>query len=375
MRDRKPQKRILVLRYRFIGDTILTVPFLRNLRRAEPAAYIAWVVAPGSAEVISGTPYVDELIYWDPVTIHADSHGGHRSWRDKLAFIKELRAKHFDKAYVLKRSFSSALMALLSGAGERIGFATEGRSVLLTKSVPYNSAQHEVRSFLDLLAADGIAIEDDYLESWNTPEEMDEAEKLLSATGATQSQFLAIHPFGAIFEKTWPMERFALVASALNKQLGLVPVILGAKGDLKEFERSRHLFPEGSRHLVGSCNIRVTQAILRRSTFFLGNDSGIMHLAAAAGIPLLALYGPTSPARFGPWGANTHVIYGNFPCSPCRQKYFTECEPAAEGRPACIDSISVESVIEKMIHLIQQQATLSASNETSVNYDNKLPSR
>ena len=74
-------KRILVLRYRFLGDTILTVPFLRNLRRAEPEAYIAWVVAPGSAEVIKGIPYVDELISWDPPTIHADSRGTHRTWR------------------------------------------------------------------------------------------------------------------------------------------------------------------------------------------------------------------------------------------------------------------------------------------------------
>src|SRR6266540_1152238 len=123
---KKEQKRILVLRYRFIGDTILTVPFLHNLRRAEPDAYIAWVVAPGSSEIIKGIPYVDELIYWDPVTIHADSRGTHRTWGEKLAFVKELRARRFQKVYVLKRSLSSAIMAFLSGASERIGFATEG---------------------------------------------------------------------------------------------------------------------------------------------------------------------------------------------------------------------------------------------------------
>ena len=345
MANEKQRRRILVLRYRFIGDTILTVPFLRNLRRAEPDAYIAWIVAPGSSEVVNGIPYIDELIYWDPTTIHADSRGGHRTWREKLAFVRQLRARHFDTAYVLKRSFSSALMALFSGARKRIGFSTEGRSLLLTRAVPYRSDQHEVLSFLDVLAADGIQIEDDYLESWITQQETEEAEKLLAAAGSGNSRLLAIHPFGSIYEKTWPIERFAKVAAKLQDQFGLKPVILGAKGDLAGFEKSRNLFPEGSCDLVGKCNIRVTQAVLRQSAFFLGNDSGIMHLAAAAGLPLVAIFGPTSPTRFGPWGERTQIVYSKFHCSPCRQKYFTECEATASGRPACIDSISFDDVL------------------------------
>ena len=348
-------KNILVLRYRFIGDTILTVPFLRNLRYAEPDAHIAWVVAPGSSEVVSGIPYVNELIYWDPTTIHADSRGGHRTWRDKLAFIRELRSRRFDKVYVLKRSFSSALMAFFSGARQRIGFATEGRGFLLTRSIPYRPEQHEVLSFLDILTADGISINDDYLESWVTPQEADDAEKVLSSMGAGQSNLLAIHPFGSIYEKTWPIERFARVATLLQTQFALTPVILGGKGDVKAFERSRHLFPSATCNLVGKCNIRTTQAVLYRSTLFLGNDSGIMHLAAAAGLPLVAVFGPTSPTRFGPWGEKAHVVYSKFPCSPCRQKYFTECEPAAYSRPACINAISIDEVLDLCMSLLNKQ--------------------
>ena len=355
MPHKKSLKKILVLRYRFIGDTILTVPFLRNLRRAEPDAYIAWVVAPGSSEVVQGIPYVDELIFWDPVTIHADSRGTHKTFGDKLGFIHDLRARHFDKVYILKRSFGSALIGYLSGARKRIGFATEGRSFLLTRSVPYRSEQHEVLSFLDVLKADGIPVEDDYLESWVTPQETDDAEKLLAATGADKSRLLAIHPFGSIYEKTWPIERFAETATKLQKQFGLKPVILGAKGDLPGFVKFRHLFPDDSCDLVGKCGIRITQAVLHKSTFFLGNDSGVMHLAAAAGLPLLALYGPTSPARFGPWGGKTAVIYSDFHCSPCRQKYFTECKAAAGGKPACIDSITVETVVAECSRILTSE--------------------
>jgi heptosyltransferase-2 len=94
-------------------------------------------------------------------------------------------------------------------------------------------------------------------------------------------------------------------------------------------------------------------ALLNNFTaLFLGNDSGVMHLAAAAGVPLAALFGPTSPVRFGPWGARTEVVYSSFPCSPCRQKYFTECEPAPSGKPACIDCITVERVVETCVRLL-----------------------
>lgn len=358
MKSENSSKKILVLRYRFIGDTILTVPFMRNLRRAEPDAYIAWVVAPGSAEVVNGIPYVDELIFWDPVTIHADSRGTHKTVREKISFIRDLRARKFDKVYVLKRSFSSALMALFSGAPQRIGFNTEGRGLLLTKLVPYKSEQHEVVSFLDLLTADGIPVRDNYLESWTTATEAEEAERILATAGAKKTALLAIHPFGSIYEKTWPIDRFAKVAATLQEQFGLLPVILGAKGDLPGFESSRHLFPESSCDLVGECNLRVTQAILRRSTFFLGNDSGVMHLAAAAGLPLVALFGPTSPARFGPWGEKTKAVYTSFPCSPCRQKYFTECTPAGDGRPACVDSITVEQVVKECVKILKIESQL-----------------
>lgn len=345
---------ILVLRYRFIGDTILTVPFLRNLRRAEPEAYIAWVVAPGSAEVVKGIPYVDELVYWDPPTIHADSRGVHRTLREKLGFVRQLREKRFDKVYVLKRSLSSAVMARLSGAPERIGFATEGRALLLTKGVPYRPEQHEVLSFLDVLRADNVPVVDDYLESWVTPEEEGEAAALLADRGASGRDLLALHPFGSIWEKTWPMERFAEVASLLAARYGMLPVILGARGDRADFERHSRLFPDESCDLVGRCGIRTTIAVLKRSTFFIGNDSGVMHLAASAGLPLVAVFGPTSPARFGPWGEHARVVYSRFPCSPCRQKYFTECDPAEGGRPACIASIPVEEVFEACCALMDK---------------------
>jgi heptosyltransferase II len=357
----KTRKKILVLRYRFIGDTILTVPFLRNLRRAEPDALIVWVVAPGSSDVVRLIPYVDELLYWDPVTIHADSRGAHRTLRAKIAFIRDLRSRSFDKVYVLKRSFSSAIMAALTGAPERIGFDTENRAFLLTKTLPYRPQQHEVLSFLDVLRADGVPVIDDYLESWLSGDEMKAARDILFSAGWNEGKpLLAIHPFGSIEEKTWPIERFAEVAATAVARFGFTTVLLGGPGDREFFARHSRLFPAGSIDCVGRCGVRVSMAILKLSAFFLGNDSGVMHLAAAAGIPVLGLFGPTSPTRFGPWGEKSRVIYGKFPCSPCRQKYFTECAPAESGKPACIDSIGVSDVLAEMESMVTSIAVREA---------------
>jgi len=348
------KKRILVLRYRFIGDTILTVPFLRNLRSAEPDAHIAWVVAPGSSEVVKGIPYIDELIYWDPVTIHADSRGTHKTLRDKVRFISGLSSQKFDKVYVLKRSFSSALIAVLSGARERIGFDTEGRGFLLTKRVPYRHDQHEVQNFLDVLRADGVAVTDDHLELWTTPEEEAAAAKLLADAGIPASKDLvALHPFASNPHRGWPFENFAALAASLQAE-GFVTLVLGAPGDRTAFEAVRDLFGQHTIDLVGSCKLRVTMALLKRCALFVGNDSGIMHLAAAANIPMVALFGPQSPLKFGPWSAQAKVIYRDFPCSPCKQKFFTECEPTPRMRPACVEAITVDDVFHEIMQLVNK---------------------
>lgn len=350
------RKRILVLRYRFIGDTILTVPFLRNLRRAEPSAHIAWVVAPGSADVIQGIPYVDELIYWDPVTIHADSRGTHRTLAAKIAFIGELRAKRFDKVYVLKRSLSSAVIAWLTGAPARVGFDTEGRGFLLTKRVPYRHDRHEVRNFLDVLRADGLKVDDDHLEAWLSPEEKHFAEEYLAARGVPPDEpLMALHPFAANRTRGWHEDTFIEVANRLQCLHGGRIILFGGgrDGEAADYMRAR-ISPEPVT-AVGSTTLRQTMALLARCRLLVCNDSGIMHLGAALGVPLVAIFGPQSPVKFGPWGGNCRVVYSGFPCSPCRQKFFTECRPSPRGKPECVESITFQRVLDEAETLLREQ--------------------
>ncbi len=346
-------KKILVLRYRFIGDTILTVPFLRNLRYAEPEAFIVWVVAPGSSEVVAGIPYVDELIYWDPVTIHADSRGTHKTFADKFAFIIRLRALKFDKVYVLKRSLGSAIMAFLSGAAERVGFATEGRSFLLTKKVPYRHDQHEVQNFLDVLRYDDVPVIDDHLEAWLSGEENQFAEKFFSDAGIKDSDTLiGIHPFAANPPRAWHLDNFIDLANYLQNELNCRIVFFGGSRDVEAITCITSQLLPPPVLAIGGTTLRQSMALIKRLKLLVCNDSGIMHLAASLQVPLVALFGPQSPLKFGPWGENSRVVYSKFHCSPCKQKFFTECEPSLRGKPECLESITVAQVIAEVAAVI-----------------------
>lgn len=337
---------ILVLRYRFIGDTLLTVPFLRNLRRAHPGARIDMVVAPYSSDVLIGTPYVDEFIVYDPPTVHADSSGQHRSFGDKARFIGSLREKGYDRAYVLKRSFSSAVIALLSGARERIGFDTEKRGFLLTKKVPYRHDRHEIQNFLSILAADGIPVTDDYLEAWLSEDEIFRASRFLAESGIGEDQkVVGIHPFTANMRRAWHEDNFIDLANHIQHKQGARVIIFGGKREIplgKTFEERIDPPPIVA---VGKTSLRESMALLSRCALLVCNDSGIMHLAAALHVPLIALFGPQSPVKFGPWGDDCTVVYKHFDCSPCQQKFFTECDPSERMKPMCMETITTEEVI------------------------------
>ncbi|MBE0602301.1 MAG: glycosyltransferase family 9 protein, partial [Deltaproteobacteria bacterium] len=261
---------LLVLRYRFIGDTILTVPFLRNLRRAYPQARIDMVVAPYSSDVLIGTPYVDDFIVYDPPTIHADSGGRHRTFLSKVRFVADLRKRRYDKAYVLKRSLSSAVIAFLSGAPERIGFDTESRGFLLTKRVPYRRDQHEVCNFLDVLRADGVPIVDDHMEAWLSKDEIAFADGFLADRGhADGTRLVGIHPFTADRNRAWHEDDFIAVANALQEKHGVRILLFGGKRDEPLAAYIGDRIRPGPISAVGRTDLRQTMALLSRCSLLL----------------------------------------------------------------------------------------------------------
>ena len=233
------------MRYRFIGDTILTVPFLRNLRRNYPDAQIDMLVAPVSGEVIANCPYVDNFIFFDTTKKHRYENSDKKK-KNFLYYVKLLRKEKYDKAYVLKRSFSSALLAFLAGIKKRIGFDTEGRGFLLTNRIKYNQ-KHEVDCFLDVLREDGLVVKDNYLENWVDEKALDKVEKEFENYSGKKK--ILVHATSGNVKKEWDEKKFAEIIEYISNEKDAIPVFSGTLKDSEKYERILSLIKEDLKNL------------------------------------------------------------------------------------------------------------------------------
>lgn len=358
-------KRILVIRYRFIGDTILTVPFLRNLRKAYPDAQIDVLVGPQSGEVLEGCPYIDKLIVFDTTRFHKYDRGAGEK-KSFWSYVFNLRKERYDTAFVLKRSWSSAFLALLIGARNRIGYATEGRQIILTDSIKHDPDMHEVDSTLTVLECAGIPIVDRYLESWVSDDEQKKIESLTRfETEAAGQKRVLIHAAAAHPDKLYPIESWVEIVKLLAAQ-HFLPVFTGAEQDVETYRKLEELSGIKALNLTGKLSLRLSLALYSNLDLAICTDSGPAHLAAAAGIPTIALFGPTDPVRWRPYTAlaskriqssmdektqllcdNEALYLEDLPCRPCN--YHKTCI----DRP-CLKDLSPETVVNRALSLLQR---------------------
>ncbi len=305
-------QRILVLRYRFIGDTVLLIPFLRNLRHAFPKAVIDVLVAPNSGEVLTHCPYINSLIYFDTTRKHRYESGESARPKSFWSYVQLLKEKNYDTAFVLKRSFSSAVLAFLAGIPNRIGFDTEWRGALLTDKFPYDKEQHESDCFLDSLRAVEIPVEipveEFSLEAFLSTDDKQKAELLLTEhlTPAQLSQpKLLIHLTASNEDKCLPKNFWQQLVPWLLEQF---PVTLHCVGASMDGPAYNQLFSSlSSDHQArfynwcGETSLLESQALIAQLSGVIGVDSGTLHMAAAVNVPVIALYNNASSQHLAKW--------------------------------------------------------------------------
>jgi len=299
--------RILVIRYRFIGDTVLAIPCLRNLRQAFPNAKIDVLSEPVSGDTLALCPYKDELLFYAPRLKGAKKRTA-KFPTSLLAAAKFLRARKYDRCYILRRSFSSAILPLLAGIPHRVGFATEGRSWLLQRSAPY-ADKHEVECFLDVLRADGIPVTDTSNENWSDP--------------ATDQRVAAGLPVGnyprvficakSVFPlKDWSPERFAQLVTWLVNERGCEIHLCDSPGNSSYYDEIRAALPAPlARDWIDwskKLSISESNSLFRRMDLAIGIDTGLLHLAASFHVPVVALFGPLEPWRWHPWDTKHTIV-------------------------------------------------------------------
>lgn len=359
----KPRQRILVLRYRFIGDTLLTVPFLRNLRAAYPEARIDMLVAPNSGELLRDCPYVDNLIYFDTTRKHRYENptDGTSPRRTFWSYVRQLRENHYDTAFVLKRSFSSAALAFLAGIPERIGFNAEGRGFLLTTRVPYPIERHEIDCFLDVLTAAGLPVLDRHLESWWREPETAAAAYLLEdtqgleplaetewdpvfATTRKPLRDVVLHFTSSNPAKQWPLTQCLELTTWLLEKTSCRIHSVGAPGDRPIYDAIQRQLPPALAarfHIhCGRLNLLESMAFLKQMDLMVGVDSGTLHMAAAVHVPVIALFGPMDERKWQPPGSE--IVTNPVSCRPCHLA--TPCRHAF----ICMQNLQIDAVIEKI---------------------------
>lgn len=360
-------QRILVLRLDAIGDVILTTPFLRELRRNFHNAYISLVVNHRAYDLVKLCPYVSEVIACRDLGV-INKADPLRNYLLTIWFAFEyLRGRRFELVLIPRWDidwYNATLLAYLSGAKIRVGYSekvypgkalqNKGFDSFLTHPIDIRELKHEVERNLDVLRFLGLKVLDDSLELWTSEEDEDFAESFLVKSGIKREFLIAVAPGASWLRKRWPIERFLEVCRWILKHCNAKFLVLGGKG-----EEELGIFLEENLkgnviNLVSKITLRQAVALLKRTKLFIGNDSSPMHMAAACGVPIVAIFchpkggnpnAPNSPFRFGPWKAKNIVLQPEEPTPPC----VDECR---ENKAHCILGVRVDQVISAVSSLL-----------------------
>ncbi len=345
--------KILIRATNWVGDAILALPALRAVRKRFPDAEIAIVARPYVADIYRDQEICNQLIPYDPKGLHAGFFG-----RERLA--AELRAQKFDVALLLQNAFDAAWLAWRSNIPERIGYARDARSFLLTKAVPLprqgEIPAHEKFYYLELLRRAGWldSLQDETFIGLHVPEaKRRSADEFLCKLGARQGAPRIAIGAGASYgsAKCWPPSRFAEVANRLQSEADADVILLGTAAEANVSTAISAEMHQPPIDLTGKTAIADLPALLSQCYLFIGNDSGAMHVAAAVGLPVVAVFGPTDPLGTSPVTHRCSIVQQKPYCSPC---FLRRC-PTDHRCMTAITAGMVEAATKPWLSSIQVQ--------------------
>jgi heptosyltransferase-2 len=328
--------KILVRATNWLGDAVLSLPAIRALRAAHPQAEIVVLARPWVAALYEGERSIGRVI---PLT----AASGARDWRAKWRLGAQLRRERFDLAVLLPNSFESAALIWLSGARRRVGYARDGRSLLLTDAIdvprPGEIPPHERYYYPELLRRAGLIEKlpriDEIL--FDGLDELRARGQALFAARGIRLPAIGVNP-GAAFgtAKRWLPERFAEAARRLAAAHSASITVFGAEA---ERELCAHVAAAaGGHNLAGATTLREFIDMTAACSLCLANDSGAMHVCAATGAPSVTVFGPTDEIGTGPVSPRARMLREPVDCAPCKLR---ECP--IDHR--CMTRVTVDRVI------------------------------
>ena len=325
-----PRRRILIVKPSSLGDIIHSLPVLWELRRLYPGAHIGWVVKEAWRDIIADNPLLDEVI------VLKKGVGGF------LSAVKNIRKAGYDTVIDLQGLFRSGLMTLLSGASEKTGFSNARELAHLfynhKVAVPPGTV-HAVERYLEILKP--IQNDRPHFPLYTEIDDAEWVKDFLRTNNLSHARpLIAVNPSARWEKKRWPITSYAALINQLIRELKAGIIILGSKEDIPLAEKISFLASGRPVVAAGKTSLKTLPALLERVDLLVTNDSGPMHIAAALGTPVVALFGPTNPGLTGPYGDGHIVIRKEMECSPCLRG------PCIHGRPICMEAITEEEVME-----------------------------
>jgi heptosyltransferase III len=334
-------RKVLLVRLRSIGDTVLATPSLFALKRFLPNVTVDILVEDWVAPLLNNHPHVDNVIVLE--------HGG---FMTRARVARELRAANYDVVYNLHGGTTATFLSRATGAPHRVGFKSYQYAQLHNHQAPSplslwkQQQTHSVEQQLALLGWTGVPVTDrPRTQLGISPEARETVNRLLGESGLSDRKIALIHPAAAFATKQWAVENFARVAEFLSER-GFAAVAIAAPNEKELLEKLRS--ETGVKIVTLDLSLPEVTVLAAHSQLFVGNDSGIAHIAAAVGTPAVVVFGSSNIAHWRPWNsARAEVVFEEMSCQPCHG-YF--CEKFEQ--PECILRVPVARVkaaIERLL--------------------------
>jgi lipopolysaccharide heptosyltransferase II len=318
-------QQILLIRTAYIGDVIMTLPMLKPLKDRFPNASIVFLTSSGGREIVLDNPYVDDILVYEPFWFY------NSSFLDYFKFLGQLRKRRFDLAIEARADIRDILFLVFPSRSKRkLSYSVGGGGCFLSHVVPFEKVKHKVEYHLDL--ARFLECDTSIL-NWGvytTKAEKEEIEQLLAHSGIS-SPFICVHPGSRLHLKRWPLDRCASLYDRIIEETGLPLVVLGARSEIEIVKEVAALMKNRPVVLAGRTSIRQLYGVIARAQLLVCNDSAPMHMAAAAGTPTVAIFGPSKSIETGPYGNRFKVVENDFECrmhcdeSVCSHRPYHEC--------------------------------------------------
>jgi lipopolysaccharide heptosyltransferase I len=338
---------ILIVKLSAIGDVIHTLPALNTIRNHYPDAHITWLVEEDAAIIIDGHKALDRVLIsrrkrW---TKGLASRWWLKHVRDAFRFIRELRDTRYDLVINFQPLLKSGILVGLSRGIRKVGFDRgmdhmEHSYMFLNERVPaVNMDHHALLRSLMLLESIGMATNNIAYHFPIATQDRETLDALLKRHAVNGHQrIVAINPVAKWETKRWRNVNFAKLADQLITHYGVQVVFTGSRDDRGTIDGILNSMQCQAVNLAGRTSLKTLAALFEKIAFLVSTDTGPMHMAAAVGTPVVALFGPTAPWRTGPFGSGHQVIRVGLPCSPCFKR---QCETVE-----CMDRIRVRDVLE-----------------------------